>query len=905
MEMGTLTEMLEFVQIDAAHRPLCMRLPCLEETVYDELYLQQVEGREGIGEGLCYQLFCVSQKAGLELKRFIGQPAEIRYTMDNGAAHRVCGIVTSAQEGAGDGGLASYRLELRDITALFEKRNNSRVFRHLNEMQITEKILEGWRQAYPLIALSFNWERSCVTGDYPAREFTFQYNESDAHFLKRLWARRGISWVIRAGHVNPEEDKKDDFPVHTLVLFDDSRQLAQNIAGAVRFHRAAATEERDAITLWSPIRELRPARVTRHSWDYQTSQVSAVSLESRHFQGENAFQIAGILDDFLLETPHAGDDSQDHQALEERRMARHDLEAKYFEGEGNVRSFSAGTWFELSGHYEIDTHPEAERQFLITRLAVWARNNLPHEIDPRVNALFARNQWEAPASFSENQRHLLRFDCVRRNIPVVPDFDPRRDLPKVPPMSARVVGPQGQEVWCDEQGRVKIMILGLRAEDHRHASGVGTNHDDSDSAWVRVLTPWAHENYGDLYLPRVGSEVLVDWVDGDPDKPVIMGVLYNSTHTPPTFSHLGELPGNRFVSGIKTKEISGDRYNQIRFDDTPGEISAQLSSEHAHSQVNLGWLTHPRADGEAKTRGEGVEIRTDAAAAIRGKQGILVTTDPRPQAQGEHLERNELLELAKILQGIQQKLDELAQHHRAEEANTQSLSDALEKLESWQQDGGAPLIALSAQSALAAASQDNIALMAQSQLDSVSGENTQISAGRKLLLRAQQGLAAFAHTLGLKLVAASGKVQIEAHQDEIELVSAKKIVLSARDEIVLNAPLIRHTAQGAQITLGNSSVVTQTDGSVFVKAAWHIYDGPQGATPEGVDVPQSDLKTDERFVLYNSNSGTPVAEQSYKITLSDGKVIEGITDNEGKTLLAKDEAFMIAALSFPEVETGA
>ncbi|MDR1889811.1 MAG: hypothetical protein LBQ81_10600 [Zoogloeaceae bacterium] len=215
MELGSLIEELELAQIDGERRPVRLRLPNLEEERYDKLYLQQIEGREGIGEGVYYQLLCVSQKAGMALKRFIGQPAEIQYSTDNGLVHRVCGLVTGAQEGAGDGSLASYRLELRDITALFEKRHNSRIFRRLDEIQITGKILEDWRQTYPLIASAFELDCSHVVGDYPIREFTFQYNESDAHFLKRLWARRGISWVIRAGCADPANSSNNEAPVHT------------------------------------------------------------------------------------------------------------------------------------------------------------------------------------------------------------------------------------------------------------------------------------------------------------------------------------------------------------------------------------------------------------------------------------------------------------------------------------------------------------------------------------------------------------------------------------------------------------------------------------------------------------------------------------------------------------------
>jgi type VI secretion system secreted protein VgrG len=895
----------EMALFSSENRPLRLKLPYLEEGFREKLYLQEAEGWEGINAGLDYRLCCVSQKAGQSLKRFIGQPAEIQYTTDSGEAHRICGVITEAKEGAGDGGLAFYRLRLQDISALLHKRIGSRVFRELNEIQITEKIIEHWRQAHSRVAFCFDLDCTGLHGNYPPREFTFQHNETVMDFLRRLWGRRGISWVIRAGKrpaagaAGASGDKRDDTAVHTLALFDDSFRLPMSAAGKIRFHRAGATEEEDAITVWTPTRELQASRVTRHSYDYKTVRISEEQPGGAREQGDWGDPLGRAVEDFLLDTPHAGDDGEDYRRLSVNRAALHTLAAKHFEGESSVRSLSAGTWFDLTGHYEIDQHPKEERQFVVTEVHTRARNNLPRELEPRVAELFAE---QAKRFFSvplgEDQRHMNRFSCVRRRIPIVPDFDPRRDLPRMPPMTARVVGPEGQEVWCDEQGRIKVRILGLRPEDHEHAGGAGTNENDSDSAWVRFVTPWAHEDYGSIHVPRVGSEVFLEWLHGDPDKPVVVGSLYNGARTPPTFSHQGELPGNRFITGIKTKEISGRRYNQLRLDDTPGEISAQLASEHAHSEVNLGWLTHPRHDGEAETRGEGLEIRTDAALAARAQQGMVLSTDPRPKAAGNHLDRNELMGLARVLQGIQTTLEDLAKQHRqAGEGDIKSLDEALEKLEAWKQDGGAPIIALSAQSSLVAASQDNLALGAQTQVDIISGANTQLSVGKRLLLRAQQGLTAFAHTLGMKLIAASGKLQIEAHQDEIEVTSAKKIILSARDEIILNAPIIRHTAQGAQITLGNSSIVSQTEGIMLDKAAQHVISGPQGATPKGVNLPKSELQTDELFVLRNRNSGGPMPDKRYRIVLDSGRVIEGVSDSDGKTSLLEEAAIHIAQLT--------
>lgn len=239
---------------------------------------------------------------------------------------------------------------------------------------------------------------------------------------------------------------------------------------------------------------------------------------------------------------------------------------------------------------------------------------------------------------------------MRRGLPLTPSFDPRIDLPVVHPFTAKVVGKEGEEVHCDELGRIKVQILALHPDDHTHAQGAGTSGTDRDGAWVRWVSPWAGPNYGVDMLPRAGMEVLVGHLHGDPDKMVVIGVLHSGPNMPATFSHTGSLPGNRYLSGIKTKEIQANRYNQLRFDDTPGEISSQLASEHTYTQLNLGYLTQPRDDGKGEPRGDGLEARTDAQAVVRGGKGVFVSAQAQARAADKMLERATLQTLIDQLQ---------------------------------------------------------------------------------------------------------------------------------------------------------------------------------------------------------------------------------------------------------------
>jgi type VI secretion system secreted protein VgrG len=749
------------------------------------------------------------------------------------------------------------------------------------------------------LAKAFDVDWSYITGSYPAREFTMQHNESDAGFLRRLWKRRGIAWFMRPGQASELENQET--PAHALVLFDDAFALPQNAAGTVRYHRDGGTEQSDTIMTWSPVRTLRPGNVTRQSWDYMHARPMTSNAASRMDQGTMGNQFAVSLDDYLIDMPHAGEDGDDYRNLGELRMKRHEYESKCFYGEGSVRSLCVGQWIALSGHDEIDTHPESEREFIVTRLEVDAENNLPKTVDDQVRRLFALNRWdEGPSSKTLQQaseergtRYTNRFSCVRRGIPIVPAFDPRTDLPNPKLQSAIVVGPAGEEVHCDEYGRVKVRFPGTRTEDHSHAQDAGASDSDRDSAWVRVASTWASNQWGAITLPRVGDEVIVDFLGGDPDKPIIVAQVYGGTAPPPSFSHTGALPGNKYLAGIKSKEVQGTRYNQLRLDDTPRQINAQLSSEHGHSELNLGWLTHPRSEGKGEGRGEGAELRSDHAVAVRGAQGVLVSAAARQGASGKQLDRAELIGLVEALQGVQQQLSELSVTHHADDTDDKELKQLIGYLKQWEAGsntekdgtgaGGQPVVALSAPAGVAVTSQDNIAIGAQTHVDMVSIGNTQLSVGRKLLARVSESISLFAHRLGIKLIAASGKLELQTHGDDIELMSAKRIVLTATDEIVLQAPKVRFVAQGAQVDLGGGAITQQSSGVHTIKSSKFAHVGPGDGSPSAVTLPKSEQAHDQQTVLRWVGTDEPMKNQRYRITTEDGRTFEGSTDAAGLT----------------------
>jgi len=893
--------------LSTAHRPLRLRLAHAGQLAEDILLPQRVVGSEAVCGGIEYRVACLASSPHLPLKELIALPAEIQFVTDRGQLRSVCGLVTEARAGDSDGALASYELVLRDVFAVMEKRTNSRVFRYQNELEIVQLLCDEWRHSNTVLANAFELELDALLdmAQYPPREQTMQYNESDAAFVRRLLKRRGIAWVFRAGRsrgtaVDPAHDRT---PAHTLVLFADPRSLPRNSAGSVRYHRDGLADGRDTITSWTAARRLQPGVTTRHSWDYKNpggAQFMTASARSMADQGPSGNQLAATLDDYLVEMPHAGNDVEDHWRLGHVRMSRHEFESKCFHGEGSVRDFCAGQYFALEDHPEIDTHPAPEREFVITELRVVADNNLPRELSSSMSG------WPGLGATGADPggRVRIAFTSVRRGIAIVPAFDPRTDLPHPELQSAVVVGPAGEDVHCDALGRVKIRFPGMRAADHEHARGAGASGSPADSAWVRVASNWAgngssgqHQS-GALGLPRVGTEVLVAFLGGDPDRPIVLAQLYNQRSAPPAFNGYGDLPGNRYLSGTRTREIGGARGNQLRFDDTRGQISAQLGSDHGASELNLGWMTQPRDHGAGAPRGEGAELRSDLSVAVRGAQGVLISAEKGEGGAGGQLGRAELVGLAEVMQGILDEVGKLAAVHNEDEPSQQRLAALVDKLKRWHEGsnvaegevgktsgGGAPIVAASAPAGAIFASSDNLALGAQNKIDVVSAGDAEVSTGRNIFMRAARGLSMFAHEMGMKLGAGKGDIVVQTHLGNIQIKSSGRISLIAAERIELEAPAVKIIAPGATTDWVDGKITHQSSSQQIHKGSDFMYFGPGSASPKDVRLPTSHLHTDEYVVLRHLQTGAPIPNQRYKATFEDGRTVTGRTDDQGRTSL--------------------
>ncbi|ASL47544.1 hypothetical protein bAD24_III09120 [Burkholderia sp. AD24] len=596
--------------VDWNNRPVALNFGQAQRTVGHLLALQHATLHESLMSGISGHLTCVSAHDKLSPTLFIGRPVSVRIVTDRGQLHTINAIIKQVQTGQSDGDLTVYQLTVCDALSLMEKRTNSRLFRGKTVIDILFILLSEWRQRSPTLARAFEFDLSTLDANrYPAREITRQVNEPDAAFIRRLLRREGITVFVKTG-LAKQSSITDDAPVHTLMFCDNPMRLKQATAGTVRLHpRDAGTEQRDTVTLFALHQRLIPGKTSRPSWDYKKARVDESVAIAKVDQGESGDDLAALLTDVAIEIPHVGDSWKDHDRITRDRMLAHEFEAEQYDGVSGIRDLAVGYWFTLTGDPALDMQPAEKRQFVVTSLTHDIWNNLPKGLTERAQALFQASHHlvlptSAPVlalSREPDTRYKNIFTCVRRGVPLTPAYDPTVDLPPTHLLTGVVVAQEGDEVTCDELGRIFVQIQGLNTADHAHAQGVGTKGYPGDSAPLRVASNLAGESFGQTFIPRAGMEVLLGSIGGDPDRLVILGVLSNGRNTPTRFSDTGALPGNRYLSGVKSQEIKGSRYGgQLRFDDTPQQISVQLASQHGDSQLNLGYL---KPEGMSRSQG--------------------------------------------------------------------------------------------------------------------------------------------------------------------------------------------------------------------------------------------------------------------------------------------------------------
>ena len=803
-----------------------------------QVFLQRIDGQHGLNQGVSIELICLATSAVIPLKQFIGSQVAIDQVTDHGQLFRSTGVITEAAQGQSDGALTLYKLKLEDATSLWHKRRNSRVFMNKSVVQVIETLFKEWQDKSPLFASSLSLDKSGLKKDYDIRPFIMQSNESDYAFLSRLMRSEGINWLIDEAQLIVPSSATQIQP-QKLRLVDDNSEYKALERRTIRFHRSSATEQQDSITSFIGQRSLQPTAVHVQRWqaDVLEQEEGAGSVQSKHQHSQNqnnaslgleqAWHISPAwIQDLNGEDQATASNNNQIEKINQNLSHYYDAQSKQFVANSTVRDAQVGYWFELNEHPEIDQHNGSDKEFLITSKTFYKQNNLPKDLSEQINRLLQQSNWVNSNVDSNNpERQANQLVLQRRNITTVPEYHPLQHRPSTHPQRAKVVGPSGEEIHVDEWGRIKVRFLFTRNEDHSHDGGAGSNDNDTDSAWVDVLTPWAGDGYGARFLPRIGEIVVIDFFDGNIDRPFVVGRIHEAQRSPTKFDDKGQLPDTKKLAGIKSREVKGSGYGQLRFDDTTDQISSQLQSSHGASQLNLGNLSHPKETDTSEGRGEGFELRTDQWGAVRAGHGLLLSTYAQDSASGNHLDATAAKSQLESSLNNSKALSEVAKNQQTDPL------EVLERIKGFintldQQDPKkadafkSAVMMLASPNSIALASNEDIHLSADGQISHTAGDSINLSTQKALIGHASAKISLFAAQEGARLFAGKGKVELQAQDGGADVIARKGIqIISTEDAVYIISPKeIKLIGDGSELKINGSGVFSTTGGLFQVKS---------------------------------------------------------------------------------------
>ena len=885
------------------HARLITLASAQERGLPQSLMAEQFTGREAVNELFVFDVDALSVSTDLDLSVFIGEELTIALLQPDGSRRAWHGMCTQASWLGADGGVARYRLRLEPALAMLGYRRDSYIFQDKNAQDIVTELLAD----YPQLRFEFD-----VTQELPVRAICTQYRESDLEFFTRLLASEGLSWRFEHDQVGDEvEEEGDGHAKHRMIIFDSRAQAPAMPNGeSIRFHGVRATDTDDAIDSFRARRQVQSNAVTISSWD--PLQLVAPAAEQQSSLDAGELPELAIYDGSGERI--ASDGADPHSQLMLQAL---ELDNKVFEGEGAVRRLAAGHAFQLTQH---ERYPDGDNMFVVLSVEHEARNNFQPQI-----AATARTAIEAGT-------YRNTFTCVRDVVAIVPRaMAAPHASTALGPQTAMIVGLGDSVSTTMRDHQVKIQFAWQRGQG-ANAGGMAHDTDETGNApgdeksgtWVRVAEALAGPNWGTQFTPRIGTEVLVDFIEGDVDRPVVVAQLYTGSDKPPFaagvdsgVNHAGTL------SGIHSHNFARTGFNQWQLDDTPGQVRTRLATSTAATQLNLGYLIQQSTSSahRGSYRGSGFELRTDAWGVVRGGEGILLSTTARSQ-QGSgvastQMDVAEALTLLKGAQELGKTLTEAADHQKAlfSKDATKAQADFLDLIDpeakgkhegkvngqdavkSRQGDReldpskpvekfGAPIVLMESPSSINWATPASTVVFAGQQMHWTTQSDLHMVAAHTVSSVAANAANLFTHAGGIQAFAANGPVSLHAHTDQLEILADKAItVISVNDSIQINAKeKITLQAGQSSITLEGGNIIFACPGNFTVKGGNHIFDGGSSNAGKIVPLPDSRLKLfDEGFVIRDEDTGMPIAHHPYRIIRADGSIEHGITDEFGLT----------------------
>ena len=550
----------------------------------DALLLRRMSATEGVSTLFHIELQVESEKVDHSARDIVGKPGVVRIETADGGTRHLHGLVTKFLQGGRDTRLAAYRVELRPWLWLLTRRSDCRIFQDKNVPDIVKQVFDDAGHSDFEFALQ---------GSYPARTFCVQYRETDFDFVSRLLEDEGLFYFFRH-----EENR------HVLVVTDHMSDLPDCPGQAkVDYHTLdGGHTDRDTIQAWEFQQELHPGKVSLKDFNFEdpTNGLSVSASTSESIGGNSKLEVFDY---------HIGDYEVSNAGSRRAklRIQAEEAAAVRVRGRSTSRALCAGHRFELGQHFRSAWN----QKYMLT--------SVTHQLSQPSSL---RTGETADAITYAND-----FQCI----PVGTQYRPplATDKPQITgPQTAMVVGPQGEEIYVDKYGRVKVQF-------HWDRKG---SRDERSSCWVRVSRAWASKMWGQVAHPRIGDEVIVEFLEGDPDQPIVTGCVYNAQTMPPY-----ALPENKTQAGIVTRSSpdgTAANFNEIRIEDKKGseELFVQAEKDHNTNVKNDQGATIGNDQDLDVGHDQTIHVANDRELTVDGNDKTKVGKDRSIEVSGSHTE---------------------------------------------------------------------------------------------------------------------------------------------------------------------------------------------------------------------------------------------------------------------------
>ncbi|MBC7927679.1 MAG: type VI secretion system tip protein VgrG [Bryobacteraceae bacterium] len=557
----------------------------------DVMLLESFRGTEGISQLFQFHIKMLSEKRSVDFDALLSKPVVLTVRLADDSERHFHGLVNRcSQLDEGEDEMVAYEVEVVPWLWFLSLFTDCRIFQNLTVLEIIEQVFKD---------RGFTEFRADLQGSYSPREYCVQYRESDLNFVSRLMEDEGMFYFFE--HT---EEK------HTLVLADNNSSIKEcPHQPKARFSTTAGTTEEDDL-VHSLYREQQVYSGTASLTDYNFEKPS-VSLRA---------SVPGEQKGERFDYPGKYGSKSDGDRYARVRLEEEEVKKLTVIGSGVCRAFIAGYKFELEEHYREDA-------------------NIPYTLLTVEHS--ARNPSYRSGENAEGFEYKNRF----RSMPHSAPFRPTR-LSRKPVIhgsqTAVVVGKSGEEIYVDKYGRIKVQFFWDRYG----------KKDENSSCWIRVAHMWAGKNWGSMYIPRLGQEVIVDFLEGDADQPIITGRVYNADQMPPY-----PLPDKQNLTGVKSLSTKGGGgYNEFTLDDTKG---SEKISMHGEKDIEIRvendrkeWIGRDRHLMAVRDKLEDVgrdnhvnhvrdrieKIGRDHHLEIKGKEAIKITGVHSMTVQGDVVE---------------------------------------------------------------------------------------------------------------------------------------------------------------------------------------------------------------------------------------------------------------------------